>query len=336
VCGGEVGFHCSLCTYMGHKEQWNKREVAALGDAVAALATGQHGVVSRYQLRTLGLSDRMVSSRLASGWLQPMFHGVFAVGHRAIGREGHMLAAVLACGKGSVVSHGSATELLGLWNRQPVLIDVISLSGSGRKMQGIRWHSGPLASDEVAAHLGVPCTTVARTLVDMAGQIGEKTLRRLVEQAAVLRLLDVEAIDCVLARRRRRGAPTLRRILVPWRKRTAGQRRDRLRSSMEARMLAVSLEAGVLPPRCNVRTQIQGKRFEFDFFWEEQRVVVEADGEETHGTPTAFSDDRRRDQRLAAAGYQVVRVAWSHLEDEPVATMDRVRRILETASSRSS
>lgn len=244
-----------------------------------------------------------------------------------------MLAAVLACGDGAVVSHATAAELLGLWDRRSVLIDVTSPGKAGRKLEGIRWHSTPLRADEVTRHDGIPCPTVSRTLVDMAGLFGEKTLRRLIEQAAVLRLLDVEEIDRVLARRRRRGAPKLRHLLAPWRRRTAGQRRDRLRSRMEARMLAASLDAGVPPPRCNVKTEIKGKRFEFDFLWEAQRLVVETDGEETHGTAIAFSGDRRRDQILEANGYRVVRIAWSHLEDEPTATMDRVHRILENASA---
>jgi REase_MTES_1575/Transcriptional regulator, AbiEi antitoxin len=301
---------------------------------IATVAERQHGVVSRRQLRALGLSDEMVDARLASGWLQPIFRGVFAVGHRAIGRPGLALAAVLACGEGAVLSHATAAELLGLWDRRPRLIDVTSPSGSGRKVQGIRWH-GPrrLARDEVIVHLGVPCTTAARTLVDMAGQYGEKTLCRLVEQAAVLRLLDIDAIDRILVRQRRRGAPMLRRILAPWRRRTVGQRRDRLRSRMEARMLAASLEAGVPPPRCNVRTEIEGRRFELDFLWEEQRLVVETDGEETHGTPMAFREDRRRDQILTANGYRVARIAWSQLEDEPAATMARIRRILQARPS---
>jgi len=74
----------------------------------------------------------MIESRLALGALHPVFRGVFAVGHRAIGRHGRMRAAVLACGKGSVVSHGTAAELLGLWDRSPLLIDVISPRRSGR------------------------------------------------------------------------------------------------------------------------------------------------------------------------------------------------------------
>ncbi|HEX5763702.1 MAG TPA: type IV toxin-antitoxin system AbiEi family antitoxin domain-containing protein [Solirubrobacterales bacterium] len=300
---------------------------AAGHDAVAALATRQHGVISRKQLRALGLTDAMIDHRLGSGLLQPLFRGVFAVGHRAITRHSLMAAAVLVCGRGAVVSHATAAELLGLWDRKAVAIDVTAPHSAGRGVQGIRWHGGaPLASSEVATRAAVPCTTVSRTLVDMAGQYGERTMRRLVEKAAFLRLLDPEEIDRVLARRRRRGAPKLRRILVPWR--TQAGRTARLRSPMEALVLAASLEAGVRPPQCNVKRHIEGRDFEFDFFWEKERVVVETDGEETHGTVVAFSEDRKRDQIFMANGYRSARIAWSHMEKEPDATLARIVRIL--------
>ncbi len=93
-------------------------------------------------------------------------------------------------------------------------------------------------------------------------------------------------------------------------------------------MFAAAWEAGVPRPRCNAVLWLDGERIEVDFLWEEQRLVVETDGEETHHTPKAFREDRRRDQILAANGYRVVRIAWSQLEDEPGRTLGRIGRIL--------
>jgi hypothetical protein len=306
--------------------------VAARGEAVATLATRQHGVVSRHQLRALGLTDQMIDDRIASGILLPMFRGVFAVGHRAVRRRGLMLAAVLACGEGTVVSHGAAAELLGLWDREPALVDVISRSSRGRQLQGIRWHRGRrLAPDEVTSRDGMPCTTTSRTLVDMAGLLGEGSLRRMVERAAVLRRLDTAAIDRSLAPGRRRGAPMLRRVLAAWR--TGDGRVPRLRSQMEARMLAAVVEAGAPRPQCNAALSLDGESFEVDFLWAAQRLIVETDGRETHGTAVAFGNDRRRDQILIANGYRVARIAWSHLQDEPEVTMARIKRMLEAPAA---
>jgi very-short-patch-repair endonuclease len=295
---------------------------------IAAAATRQHGVVSRGQLRALGLSDAEITDRTSFGSLQPLFRGTFAVGHRAITRPGRLLAAVLACGEGTVLSHASAAELLGLWGKQLPIVDVIPPSWSGRKIQGIRWHRVRMpGADEIEIRNEIPCTNVSRTLVDMAGRTGWSSMRNLVEQAAILRRLDVEEIDRILARGRRRGAPCLRAILVPWR--STLERHPVLRSRLEARLLPRLIEEGLPAPRTNVRLRIDGHRLEVDMLWEEQRLAIETDGEETHGTPMAFQRDRWRDQVLIAAGYRTARVTWQQVRDEPTAVVDRIARMLK-------
>ncbi len=94
-------------------------------------------------------------------------------------------------------------------------------------------------------------------------------------------------------------------------------------------MLPVLLAAGLPRPRCNVELWVEGKRLEVDLLWQEQRLVIETDGEETHGTRAAFQRDRQRDQALTAAGYRVARVTWRQLEDEPTPVTARIRRMLE-------
>jgi predicted transcriptional regulator of viral defense system len=306
-----------------------EKRTATLNHAIAALADRQHGVVSRRQLRALGLSERKISVRAISGSLHPLFRGTFAVGHRVIGRHGRMLAAVLACGEKAVLSHGSAAELLGLWDKRPIPVDVIAPRRGGRKIPHIRWHNvlRPTPT-EIEIRAGVPCTTVSRTLVDMAGRTGPTSLRRLVEQAAVLRQLDISEVDRILARGRRRGAPNLRAVLEPWR--TDDERKPRLRSPLEARVLPALVAAGVPRPECNVKLRLGNERLEIDLFWEKQRLAIETDGEETHLTRAAFQHDRRRDQLLLAAGYRVARVTWRQVEDEPTAVATRIKRMLDS------
>lgn len=283
-------------------------------------------MISRAQLREIGLTADQIGTRVARGFLIPIHRGVFAVGHGAFGRRGQMQAALLACGRGAVISHGSAAELHSLWRKQPVVIDTTSPCQAGRKVDGVRWHHSPVAEDEVDRCEGIPCTSVARTLADLAGRLGDRSLRGLVEQAAVLRLLDVEDIDRVLAQRRRRGAPRLRAILQPWR--ALGEKRPLLRSVLEAKLLVAILDAGLPAPECNVTLALASHRLEVDLLWAEQRLVVEADGEASHGTPVAFRRDRWRDQILASAGYRCVRVTWDQLEGERDATLMRIERAL--------
>ena len=241
-----------------------------------------------------------------------------------------MLAAVLACDEGTALSHGSAAELLGLWDKQLATVHVIPPDWSGRKISGIRWHRVrlPLA-DEIEIRDGIPCTTVSRTIVDMAGESSWGQLRRLVEQAAVMRRLDTEEIDLVLSRSRRRGAPRLRTILAPWR--ATREARPVIRSRLEARLLPRLIDEGLPAPRTNVKLLVEGHRFEIDMLWEEQRLAIETDGEETHGTPAAFQRDRKRDQILIAAGYRTARITWRQVVDEPTAVAHRIARMLKAA-----
>jgi predicted transcriptional regulator of viral defense system len=295
---------------------------------IAGVADRQHGVVSGRQLRALGLSESGISARVASGRLHPLFRGTFAVGHRVIGRHGRMLAAALSSGDGAVVSHGSAAELLGLWTKRAVPVDVIAPGQTGRKIQDIRWHNvrRPLP-DEIEARDGIPCTTVSRTLVDMAGRTSYTSLRRLVEQAAVLRQLEVREVDRVLAHGRRRGAPNLRAILEIWR--TDDEHRPLLRSPLEAKLLPILLESGVPRPECNIKLRIDaGKPVEVDMLWRARRLVIEVDGEETHGTRGAFQSDRQRAQRLVAAGYRVAGISWLQAVNETAAVVARIKRML--------
>src|SRR5262249_26792602 len=85
-----------------------QKRTGSTAHAIAALAKRQHGVVARDQLRRLGLRNGAIDDRIASGYLQPLFHATFAVGHGAITRQGRMFAAVLACEQTTVLSHGSA------------------------------------------------------------------------------------------------------------------------------------------------------------------------------------------------------------------------------------
>jgi very-short-patch-repair endonuclease len=296
---------------------------------VGRIAEGQHGVVSRAQLRALGLSDDAVDRAIAAGRLHPVFRGAFGVGHRPIGPHGRMLAAVLACGPGSVVSHGSAAWLLGLWDRRPQLIDVIAPVEAGRKLGGVRRrHTPPPLPRDRWSELAIPCTSPSRTIVDVAGIVGEASLRRTIEQAAVHRMLDAGQIDAILDGPRRRGCRRLRLVLEDWRRYSP---KTRLRSIMEAKLLPLLTQHNIPAPQCNAKLAVAGESFEIDFLWRPQRLAVETDGSRFHDNPEAQKRDSRRDRLLPAAGYRIWRLAWDDLEHRPEATMAELRRRLGLA-----
>src|SRR6476469_1832956 len=308
--------------WQGHSGRWWD---------VATLAERQHGVVSRDQLRDIGMGEGAIDHAIATGRLFPIFRGASGVGHSRVGSRGRMLAAVRACGGGTVVSHGSAAHLLGLWEGEPKAIHVIAPDQAGRKVPGIRpHHVPPPIGGEVVVHEFIPSTSAARTVVDLAGMVGDASLRRTIEQAAVLQLLDVPEIDAILAGPRRRGSVSLRGILDDWRRYS----RMRLRSRMEAKLLPLLSQRGLPIPECNEMLEVGGQSFEIDFLWRRQRLVVEADGGQFHDNPLAEARDLERNRVLIAGGFRVLRLRWEELNDRPESTMARIERLLSLRSSR--
>lgn len=317
--------------------------------AVAAVADRQHGVVSRQQLQQAGLAASAVDHALASARLFAMFRSAYGLGHRPPSRKAELMAATLACGEGAVVSHGTAAHLLGLWEYGPDQIEVIAPVEAGRAIEGIRRRHVPLpAGEEVWLQDLVPCTSPARTIVDICGlrtrgprgcgrQGGaaarraamrsrrKRMLRGTLEQAAVLRMLDVPAIDAVLDGPRRRGTKLLLRVLEPWRRYKPGLV---IRSRLEAKMLPLMSEFAVPVPAINERLSLGTTRLEIDFLWRRAHLAVETDGGLVHGTPEAAARDAARDRALEAAGFRVWRLSWDEVVYREEATMHELNRLL--------
>jgi very-short-patch-repair endonuclease len=292
---------------------------------VARIAEAQTGLVTISQLRGAGIADATIDRAAAGGRLHPVFHGVYCVGHRFLTPHGRLLAATLACGPGSVVSHGTAAWLFGLSSWEPEKIDVVAPVEAGRKIAGIRRRFVPPPEGrEVWRRSGVAVTSPARTIVDCAGS-APKGVAGMVEQAAVLGLLDVAAIDRVLDGPRRRGAKHLRRVLEPWRRYRPG---IKIRSRMEAKLLPLLTEAALPIPETNVHLRIAGEIYEVDFLWRRHKLVVETDGGRFHDNPAAGARDSDRNHALAGAGFLLPRLGWEDLRDRPEETMAELSRIL--------
>jgi very-short-patch-repair endonuclease len=277
------------------------------------------------QLREAGITDASIDRAVAAGRLHPVFHGVYSVGHRFLTPPGRLLAATLACGPGSVVSHGTAAWLLGLSAPRPDRIDVIAPIEAGRKIAGIRRRFVPLPSGrEIWRRAGVPVTSPARTIVDCAGS-DPLGIAAMIEQASVLRLLDIAAIDRVLDGPRRQGAKRLRRAIEPWRRYKPG---IKIRSRMEAKLLPLLSEAALPIPETNVRLRIGDRTYEVDFLWRRQKLVVETDGGRFHDNPAAGARDSDCNHALTGAGYRLPRLGWEDLRDRPEATMQELANLL--------
>ena len=216
---------------------------------------------------------------------------------------GRRWAAVLACGPGAVLSHRHAGAAWDVRRTRASVIDV-TVPATGRAIRpGIRMHWRPsLPADEITTLDGLPITTPARTLLDLAaGGLRGRHLEAAVDNAERKRLLDFADLHELLARYPGRpGTPSLKAVLARYR---AGD----TRSELEV-IVAELCDAHGLP-RPLENCVIEGKVR--DFYWPHARLVVEADSYSYHRSPSALDDDRERDVELTLAGYRSLRFTWA-------------------------
>jgi very-short-patch-repair endonuclease len=204
------------------------------------------------------------------------------------------------------------------------VIDVIARGDRGRDIDGIRFHRvRPARRDEVGTVAGIPCTSPARTLVDLAGTVGDWTLRSCFERAAQKKALDIPAIEASMDPGRR-GNRSLRALIDEWRGAAPIAKKGRLKSPLEAKVLPLVLTRNVLTPLLNAPVEIAKGRIEVDFLWPAHCFALEADSRDFHATPIAFERDRWRDRELLRAGYTTLRVTNRQAETEATAIAETI------------
>jgi very-short-patch-repair endonuclease len=282
---------------------------------IAALAARQHGLVTRGQLVELGLGTSAIDERAKRGRLHRVHRGVYKVGYPGLTRNGQFMAAVLACGDGSALSHLSAAVLWGILADRGAMVHVTA--ETRRRVKGVVVHEGSLEGERVRRQ-GIVITTVARTLVDLADVVPRRTLERAFDEAEYLRL-DRTGLE---TRHGRQGQGLLTSVLAVHQPGTT-----RTRSELEELFLALC-ERHTLP-RPEVNVGIEG--YECDFVWRDARLVVETDGAAAHGTKRARERDPRRDARLMLAGWRVWRVSYVQVVREPRAVARELGALLTPA-----
>ena len=270
--------------------------------SVWAVLRAQHDVIARDQLLDLGYTRHAIEHRIARGRLHPQGRGVYAVGRPGLSREGRWMAAVLACGPTAALSHLTAAALWELWP-DPEVVHVTIAPHARRRHPGIRVHRRAV---EITRHRGIPVTTPAATLIDLAAVLSRESLEAAVNEADKRDLIDPPGLrDAAATAGRRRGARALRTILD---RRTFSP----TDSALERRFLALVRAAALPAPRTG--QTVDG--FRVDFFWPDLRLVVECDGLRYHRTPAQQARDRLRDQTHAAAGTATLRFTAAQVRDE--------------------
>jgi very-short-patch-repair endonuclease len=287
------------------------------------LAGEQDDVVTRPQLMALGLSPEAIKHRVRKGRLHPLWPGVYAVGSPHVSRRGVWRAAVLACGEGAALSHTDAAELLQIGPPAFHEIEVSVPATSHPRGRGIKVHRRK--TFEVTARHGIPVTTPACTIIDLAPRLSRDPLEEMIGKADLRGLITPPRLRAAAAAcKNRRGAA---RVVA-----TLDRRTFRLtRSKLERLFILIAVRAGLPVPL--TRQWVNG--FEVDFYWPDLGVVVETDGLTYHRTAAQQAEDVVRNLAHAASGLLPLRFTHEQIAYQPSYVEAILRRVTSRIGVRS-
>jgi very-short-patch-repair endonuclease len=286
------------------------------------LAGRQHGAVERRQLLAAGITPQEITTRLNDGRLRSIHRGVYLAGP-IVDEHTYEMAALLACGPRSALSHRSAAAL---WKVLPypatASVWVTLPPGRSAKRQRVTIIRASLAPRDLRKRDGMLLTSPPRTILDLAARLDESDLEQAVAEASYRRLASERELRSQLKQNRgKRGAAKLREILdVP-----GGPQRTR--SPAERSMLRLLRTAGVTGFKTNAK--IHG--YEVDFLWRDLNFAVEIDGYDGHSSRVAFERDRLKWARLQSRGVQVMPVTGRQVRRHPDEVLSRLLKALARA-----
>ena len=261
----------------------------------------QHGRVTRAQLTALGVADGTIGTWTGDGQLTRVLPKVYAVGHTAPSHTADLWAAVLYAGPGAQLSDMSAGHHRGLIMYAPEVIQVATPRTKIKSIRGVvEVHNN--RDHARGVHEGIPTTTAAQTVLDLAAHPGNmKLVRRALAVLDYRGELDVKALEAMCGKGRR-GSTMLRAALEIHQPELAFTNGE-----LEEAFLALCERFGLPVPQCN--HWMYG--FPVDAYWREPNLVVEVDGRPGHSSPAQLRKDRGKELTLRAHGHQVVRYDWT-------------------------
>jgi very-short-patch-repair endonuclease len=307
-----------------------KRSHADALSELAALFTRQRGLITHGQATSAGLNRTAISRLVRSGKWEVVRPRVFRKAAKKQTEEQALLAVCLWIGEGAVVSHHSAARIHGL----DVHLGLPEVT-TGRQFEtravDVKVHRiGTLDDKDRRVLRGIPVTTGARTIIDLASCLDDEPLAIAVEEAWrkeiatpswVSNRLDELAED---GGGRGRPSRVLAQILADCR-----TRKKALESALEVRVWRLFRKHDLPLPVPNWEFQDDyGQPGRIDFAFPGQSLAIECDGFASHGEREAFENDRVRTQRLVALGWRVFAVTWRHLDQEPLKVVSRIREAL--------
>jgi hypothetical protein len=291
-----------------------------INKALARLANRRKGLVYREELLEAGVSRGQINWRVQSGLLIPEYDGIYRVGHCAPNLESSYLAAVLACGKGALLSGRAAAYLYGLIKGDAPRPEVTT--PTQRRPKGVVTHRGRVHPRDAAAYRGIPITTVPRTVVDMAADSTPGELAELFHHAAVRFRVKPHHVEAVLERRpNATGAKTVRRVIN-------GDERALL-SVLERGFIALLCKHNVPLPKTNIPEDGHW----VDCRWPEHPLTVELDSYQFHSTRHAWQRDYERERKARKRGDTYRRYIWDDVFEDTGPTIADLSQLLSTLAS---
>lgn len=283
----------------------------------------QHGVVTRRDARTAGLTDRQVDVCVAEGLLLPLHEGVYRHAAHPYTERTRLMAAALA--SGGVVSHRSAARLHGLRDVPRWRPEVCVRQRHLPRLAGVLVHrTNQLEPVDLTVVDGVPTVAAASALFQLGAVLPVCMVIEAAQDAVLRRLVTDVDLVCVLerlGRRGRGGSAAMREVvatLAP-----AG-----LESRLEARLHALLKRTIAQPPVLqHPLTLPDGSSIRLDFAWPRARVTVEADGRIWHSTKSDFERDLVRSRGLASAGWTHYRYGWTDVHERQAAVLAELRAV---------
>jgi very-short-patch-repair endonuclease len=284
--------------------------------AIAALAGGQRTIVSHEQLTALGCSRRVIAHWVNRGRFPSVFHGVYSVVSGELPPLAREQAALIACGEHAFLSYRTSAGVWGLLRSLPLEVEVSVVGRRCSSRKGIRVHElRAIDRREVTRHEGLWMSTPARAVLELAAVATADELARAIDEGLAHRLFTPSDLRNVLARNRPcRGAARLDAILGDETATAVSRSRN------EKRLLKALRDAHLPMPETNVPFG----RFEADFLWRRERLVVEVDGYPFHRGPAAFKRDHDKDLAFRSAGLEVLRFTGDHVDKQLTMVLVRI------------
>jgi hypothetical protein len=287
-------------------------------EKIGEIARRAHGVVTRQELFDAGVTRMEIRRRLQKGLLIRQYPGVYRVGHAALSIAASFMAAVKACGPGAVLSGLAAAYLLGLIKKPPRVPEVTA--PTERRIDGVKTKRRRLKPAEVTRVNGIPVTSVARTLVDLASELTLDELARACHEAGV------------------RYKTTPRQVAAALTRTTPGRRNLRLVMTGDAHVTLSELEraflrllraAGLPLPITN---RVVGSK-RVDCHWPELGVTVELVSYRFHNSYYSWEQDQRRRREARARSDEFRTYTWSDITEDAAAVVAELRGLLSSGSA---